>query len=173
MNEDVEILKGVRKRLGWDQAHMAHELGLNRSYLSQLENGARPIQPWVIERVTSIEAGAGKAMMALSEAVRGYGGLPPSAAALARSCVEHLAQFLEKAGADIVRLSWTVDELHRRFPLTKWDKENRAMMPAPMAEPEMEDQGGGMVRRDPAVENAARKALGTAPAPTDPAARKK
>jgi transcriptional regulator with XRE-family HTH domain len=170
MNEDVEILKGVRKRLGWDQAHMAHELGLNRSYLSQLENGARPIQPWVIERVTSIEAGAGKAMMALSDAVRGYGGLPPSAAALARSCVEHLAQFLEKAGADIVRLSWTVDELHRRFPLSKWDRENRAA--GITTEPEMEDRSGGLVKRDPAVENAARKALGAASMP-EPSPKKK
>ena len=168
MNSDVEKLREVRKRLGWDQAHMAHELGLNRSYLSQLENGARPIQPWVIERVTSIEAGAGKAMMALSEAVRGYGNLPPSASALARSCVEHLAAFLEKAGADIVRLSWTVDELHKRFPVTKWDKEIRAAAEATM--PEMEDRSGGLVKRDPAVENAARKALGTAPA--DPAKKK-
>lgn len=48
---DVEKLTSARKELELTQAQMAELLGLDRSYVSQLENGAKAIQEWVIERV--------------------------------------------------------------------------------------------------------------------------
>jgi transcriptional regulator with XRE-family HTH domain len=150
MNDDVEKLKTTRKRLGWDQAQMAKELGLNRSYLSQLENGARTIQPWVIKRLEEVELGADKGIAkirsALKDALQGYGELTPSTAAMARACMEYMAGFLERTGQDVVRLAWALDELHRRFPLDKW--EPRETAPAAGFEP----QGGGLAKTDPAVQ---------------------
>lgn len=49
--KNVEKLKAARLELGWTQAELAKELGLDRSYLSQLESGAKPIQGWVMERL--------------------------------------------------------------------------------------------------------------------------
>lgn len=51
---DVEKITSARKELGLTQAQMASELGLERSYLSQLENERKPIQPYVLERVDSL-----------------------------------------------------------------------------------------------------------------------
>jgi len=49
--EDVEKLITARKELGFSQGKMGHALGLDRAYISQLENGHRAIKPWVMERL--------------------------------------------------------------------------------------------------------------------------
>jgi len=54
MSENVEKLANVRHRLGKSQLEFALMIGIERSYLSQLENGKKPIQQWILDRVEKI-----------------------------------------------------------------------------------------------------------------------
>ena len=57
MAEDIRIrigrrLKGLRKRRGWTQVQMAERLGLDRSYLADVERGKRNISIVNLEVIT-------------------------------------------------------------------------------------------------------------------------
>lgn len=116
VNRDVEYLKAARKRLGWNQEELAKALGLDRSYLSQLENG-REIQPWVWERLEVIERGV-KAGVDKSTACREESTAPGSP--LEMQCREYLDDFLQTCHGDAAHLGWTLVELKKKFPLDLW-----------------------------------------------------
>lgn len=125
---DVEKLKSARKRLGWDQKKMGEALGLDRSYISQLENGARAIKPWVLERLEIIERGVAAGVekstpSTLNEARTPYRPAPvtlKSTSPLAQRCLDHCVEFIDGCEDDANRLGWTLVELQTRFPLNKW-----------------------------------------------------
>jgi transcriptional regulator with XRE-family HTH domain len=48
-------LRLIREGMRLTQSQMSDLLGLNRSYLSELESGRRPVQPWVIQRAEDVE----------------------------------------------------------------------------------------------------------------------
>jgi transcriptional regulator with XRE-family HTH domain len=127
VNKDVEKLKAARNRLKWNQEQMAHALGLDRSYLSQLETGARTIKPWVLDRVEVIErgvnAGVEKPMAFVETSQQSQHG------SLLTQCREHLNAFLDKCGADPAKLGWTLVELRRKFPLDYWEGEPEVRTP--------------------------------------------
>jgi transcriptional regulator with XRE-family HTH domain len=125
----VERLKLLRKRRGLTQAEFAKVIHLDRSYLSQLERGRRPIQPWLMERIEVLEKedvysvnmptvspsgqdGAG-ARVQVQEVPSPY--LPSP-----ESCVNYLRAFLEKCKQDPAKIAWTYVELTEHFPLNKW-----------------------------------------------------
>lgn len=44
MHDAIDV-KGLREKLGWDQARLADYLGLDRSSISRMENGQPPKGP--------------------------------------------------------------------------------------------------------------------------------
>jgi transcriptional regulator with XRE-family HTH domain len=50
----LEKLISVRKALGWTQEQMAGTLGLDRSYLSMLESGRRPLSDSIVNRAVAV-----------------------------------------------------------------------------------------------------------------------
>ena len=52
--EKAKTLRETRKRMGWTQQRMAKELGLDSTYLSQLENDRRPVDEYYITRAGDI-----------------------------------------------------------------------------------------------------------------------
>lgn len=48
-------LKSVREGLRLNQAQMAGLLGLNRSYLAELETGRRPLNDWIVKKAQEVE----------------------------------------------------------------------------------------------------------------------
>lgn len=71
-------LKAARERLGLTQAAMAKELKINRSYLSELESGAREVDDYYVEKadilVSAAEAGVKGREFAIAENPLPYGG---------------------------------------------------------------------------------------------------
>lgn len=55
ITNNVERLKEARKRRNMTQEEFAQLLHLERSYISQLENGHREILPWLLERIEVLE----------------------------------------------------------------------------------------------------------------------
>jgi transcriptional regulator with XRE-family HTH domain len=54
-------LKSYRTRKGWTLDEAAAELGLSKSYISELETGARP---WTLKAARKVEAATGGAIRA-------------------------------------------------------------------------------------------------------------
>jgi transcriptional regulator with XRE-family HTH domain len=48
-------LKIIRDNLNLNRAQMAGLLGLNRSYLAELEVGRKPLQDWIIKKAEEVE----------------------------------------------------------------------------------------------------------------------
>ena len=53
--EKAKQLRDVRHRLQWTQQQMAEALGLDASYLSQLENGRRKLDDWYLKKAGEFE----------------------------------------------------------------------------------------------------------------------
>ncbi|MGH8023725.1 MAG: helix-turn-helix domain-containing protein, partial [Limisphaerales bacterium] len=55
--EKAKRLRDLRHRLQWTQQQMAEALGLDASYLSQLENGRRKLDDWYLKKAGEFEQG--------------------------------------------------------------------------------------------------------------------
>ncbi len=57
MSQDpnIEKLRAARERLGYSQIELAKLIPLDRAYLSELENGRKKIQEWVMDKIEKIE----------------------------------------------------------------------------------------------------------------------
>jgi DNA-binding transcriptional regulator YdaS (Cro superfamily) len=91
---------------------MAERLGLDPTYLSQLENGARPVDPWYIQRAEEIESAFGKAKEVKETAPAGF-----DSSGVRERAHAYLDRVLDACDADEDKLRWTLVELQRRFPL--------------------------------------------------------
>jgi DNA-binding XRE family transcriptional regulator len=112
-SEKAKQLRDVRHRLQWTQQQMAEALGLDASYLSQLENGRRKLDDWYLKKAGEFEKG---------KTTKIYDKSTPEAYSMqtsAESCIAYLTRFLAtcKEPAHVV---WTYVELQQRFPLDKW-----------------------------------------------------
>jgi transcriptional regulator with XRE-family HTH domain len=111
--EKAKQLRDVRHRLQWTQQQMAEALGLDASYLSQLENGRRKLDDWYLKKAGEFEKG---------KTTKIYDKSTPEAYSMqttAESCLAYLTRFLGtcKEPAHVV---WTYVELQQRFPIEKW-----------------------------------------------------
>lgn len=111
--EKAKQLREVRHRLQWTQQQMAEALGLDASYLSQLENGRRKLDDWYLKKAGEFEK---------SKTTNIFGKATPESYSMqssAESCIAYLTRFLAtcKEPAQVV---WTYVELQQRFPLEKW-----------------------------------------------------
>src|SRR5580692_3128962 len=111
--EKAKQLREMRRRLEWTQQQMAEALGLDPSYLSQLENGRRKLDDWYLKKAGEFEKG---------KSTKIYDKSTPEAYSMqtsAESCLAYLTRFLAtcKEPAQVV---WTFVELQQRFPLEKW-----------------------------------------------------
>jgi transcriptional regulator with XRE-family HTH domain len=112
-SEKAKQLRDVRHRLQWTQQQMAEALGLDASYLSQLENGRRKLDDWYLKKAGEFEKG---------KSTKIYDKSTPESYSMqtsAESCLAYLTRFLAtcKEPAQVV---WTFVELQQRFPLEKW-----------------------------------------------------
>jgi DNA-binding XRE family transcriptional regulator len=124
--EKAKQLREMRRRLDWTQQQMAEALGLDPSYLSQLENGRRKLDDWYLKKAGEFEQ---------SKATNIFGNVTPESYSLqssAESCVAYLKQFLATC-KDPAKVVWTYVELQEHFPLDKWmhaDAEINSKMPS-------------------------------------------
>lgn len=51
----LEMVK-IREALGFTQQQMSDGIGINRSYLSELESGKRPLAGWIIEKARQLKS---------------------------------------------------------------------------------------------------------------------
>lgn len=152
-HENVEKLTRARTEvLKIRQADFAQLIGIDRSYLSRLENGHEEIQPWILKKVDELvqqnsvtnRTLSTPAAIGLRPEFRGEScavpqtremNEPPDALTMRdpaqayrasvdtkAECERYLREFLERCANDPDRLSWTKIELHEKFPLTKWEK---------------------------------------------------
>lgn len=126
--EKSKRLREVRQLLRWDQAQMARELGLTRTYVSELENGKAPVQDYVLDRIEILakrpEGMRGKLSEnphPLREDSSEYGAVH----SIRNKCHAYLNQFLDICAADEARLHWTYVELQKHFPLSIWGAKRR------------------------------------------------
>jgi transcriptional regulator with XRE-family HTH domain len=113
--DKAKQLRAVRQRLAWTQQQMAEALGLDPSYLSQLENGRRKLDDWYLKKAGEFER---------SKAMAESPPLQPTAT----SCLAHLKQFLATC-KDATQITWTHVELLEHFPLDKWTSAEAEMGP--------------------------------------------
>ena len=99
---------------------MAKAMGLDKSYLSQLENGRRPVDEFYVARAADIEKSNLINAQQVRESTASY-----SDDSIQQRCHRYLSSVLEECRHDEDRLRWTFVELQRHFPL----KESRP--PAP------------------------------------------
>ncbi len=105
-SDKAKRLREVRRRLEWTQQQMADALGLDASYLSQLENGHRNLDDWYLKKAGELE----KNQTAPE---------PRSSRPSAEACVAYLRQFLATC-KEPAKIVWTYVELQEHFPLDKW-----------------------------------------------------
>ena len=111
--EKAKQLREMRRRLEWTQQQMAEALGLDPSYLSQLENGRRKLDDWYLKKASEFERSKSGAIISTVSA-EAY-----SLESTAESCVAYLRQFLTTC-KDPAKIVWTYVELQEHFPLDKW-----------------------------------------------------
>ena len=112
-SDKAKQLREMRLRLDWTQQQMAEALGLDPSYLSQLENGRRKLDDWYLKKAGEFEQ---------SKASNIFGNATPESYSLqtsAESCITYLKQFLATC-KDPAKIVWTYVELQEHFPLDKW-----------------------------------------------------
>jgi transcriptional regulator with XRE-family HTH domain len=110
--EKGKLLRESRKRADLTQEQMAKALGLDKTYLSQLENGHRDIDEFYLVRAAEIEK-SNKVQAALADKA----GTRYDEEAVQSRCHSYLAAVLEECDGDEDKLRWTYVELQRRFPL--------------------------------------------------------
>jgi transcriptional regulator with XRE-family HTH domain len=111
--EKAKQLREMRRRLDWTQQQMAEALGLDPSYLSQLENGRRKLDDWYLKKAGEFEK---------AKTSNIFGAVTPESFSLqstAEACLSYLTQFLATC-KDPAKVVWTYVELQEHFPLTKW-----------------------------------------------------
>ena len=111
--EKARQLREMRRRLEWTQQQMAEALGLDPSYLSQLENGRRKLDDWYLKKAGEFEK---------TKSLNIFGNVTPESYSLqstAESCLAYLKQFLSTC-KDPAKIIWTYVELQEHFPLDKW-----------------------------------------------------
>lgn len=108
--EKARQLREVRRRLEWTQQQMADALGLDPSYLSQLENGRRKLDDWYLKKAGEFERAAGIVEVEVES---------QGSQCTAEACLAYLQQFLATC-KDPAKFSWTYVELQEHFPLDKW-----------------------------------------------------
>ena len=124
-SEKAKQLREMRLRLDWTQQQMAEALGLDPSYLSQLENGRRKLDDWYLKKAGEFEQ---------SKSANIFGSVTPESYSLqssAESCITYLKQFLATC-KDPAKIVWTYVELQEHFPLDKWihaDEEINSKLP--------------------------------------------
>lgn len=131
--EKAKQLREMRLRLDWTQQQMADALGLDPSYLSQLENGRRKLDDWYLKKAGEFEK---------TRTTDIFGRVTPESFSLqstAESCVTYLKQFLATC-KEPAKIVWTYVELQEHFPLDKWmnaEQELNSKLPsvAPTAAP--------------------------------------
>lgn len=110
--EKARQLREMRRRLEWTQQQMAEALGLDPSYLSQLENGRRKLDDWYLKKASEFEKN--KLAVPFVATSDSY-----SLQSTAESCLAYLQQFLTTC-KDPAKIVWTYVELQEHFPLDKW-----------------------------------------------------
>lgn len=110
--EKAKQLREMRRRLEWTQQQMAEALGLDPSYLSQLENGRRKLDDWYLKKASEFEKN--KMAAPFAAAPDSY-----SLQSTAEACIAYLQQFLTTC-KDPAKIVWTYVELQEHFPLDKW-----------------------------------------------------
>lgn len=111
--EKAKQLRETRRRLEWTQQQMAEALGLDPSYLSQLENGRRKLDDWYLKKASEFERSKATGPLV------GDSADAHSVESTAESCVAYLRQFLTTC-KDPAKVVWTYVELQEHFPLDKW-----------------------------------------------------
>lgn len=105
-----KLLREARKRLKWNQDEAGKALNLDPSYVSQLENGRRPVDFSYVEKLRDLEkSNQVKAQRAEDSLYSDY--------SLRTRCHDYLNEVLDACEADEDRLRWTYVELQRRFPI--------------------------------------------------------
>jgi hypothetical protein len=92
-------------------------LGLDPSYLSQLENGRRKLDDWYLKKAGEFEK---------TRTTDIFGRVTPESFSLqstAESCITYLKQFLSTC-KEPAKVVWTYVELQEHFPLDKWSDPN-------------------------------------------------
>lgn len=115
--EKARQLREMRRRLEWTQQQMAEALGLDPSYLSQLENGRRKLDDWYLKKAGEFEK---------TKSSNIFGSVTPESFSMqstAESCMAYLKQFLATC-KDPAKIVWTYVELQQHFPLDKWSDPN-------------------------------------------------
>jgi transcriptional regulator with XRE-family HTH domain len=112
--EKARQLREMRRRLEWTQQQMAEALGLDPSYLSQLENGRRKLDDWYLKKASEFEKSKSGGLIGASSEVY-------SLESTAESCLAYLRQFLITC-KDPAKIVWTYVELQEHFPLDKWNE---------------------------------------------------
>ncbi|HEV2330936.1 MAG TPA: helix-turn-helix transcriptional regulator [Verrucomicrobiae bacterium] len=121
--EKAKQLRDVRHRLQWTQQQMAEALGLDASYLSQLENGRRKLDDWYLKKAGEFEKG---------KTTRIYDKSTPEAYSMqttAESCLAYLTRFLGTC-KEPAHVMWTFVELQQHFPIEKWTAPEPEINPA-------------------------------------------
>ncbi|MGH7979375.1 MAG: helix-turn-helix domain-containing protein, partial [Limisphaerales bacterium] len=111
--EKAKQLRDLRHRLQWTQHQMAEALGLDASYLSQLENGRRKLDDWYLKKAGEFEK---------SNSTKIFSTPTPESYSMqttAESCITHLTRFLATCN-EPTQVVWTYVELQQRFPMDKW-----------------------------------------------------
>jgi transcriptional regulator with XRE-family HTH domain len=111
--EKAKQLRDVRHRLQWTQQQMAEALGLDASYLSQLENGRRKLDDWYLKKAGEFEK---------SKSTKIFNKPTPESYSMqttAESCIAYLTRFLATC-KEPTQVVWTYVELQQRFPVEKW-----------------------------------------------------
>ena len=112
-------LRDVRHRLQWTQQQMAEALGLDASYLSQLENGRRKVGDWYLKKAGEFERSKTPNILA-NVTAESY-----SMQTSAEACIAYFTRFLATC-TDPAKIVWAYVELQQRFPLDKWVVEAEA-----------------------------------------------
>jgi transcriptional regulator with XRE-family HTH domain len=110
--EKGKLLREARQRLGLTQEEMAKALGLDKTYLSQFENGHREIDSFYLRRAEEIEKSK-----KVNDAIGEQSGTKYDAESIQAKCHGHLSGWLKQCAGNEHELSWTFVELQRRFPL--------------------------------------------------------
>src|ERR1700739_4501391 len=114
--EKAKQLRDVRHRLQWTQQQMAEALGLDASYLSQLENGRRKVGDWYLKKAGEFERSKTPNILA-NVTADSY-----SMQTSAEACIAYFTRFLATC-TDPAKIVWAYVELQQRFPLDKWTVE--------------------------------------------------
>ena len=116
--EKAKFLRECRKKMGLTQADMAQRLGLDATYLSQLENDRRPIDDFYIDKVKDIQSRRGDAGDHGGGYVLNDRGPDPIGVGK-KKCLNHMRDYLSGCN-DANEVAWTLVELRHHFPLKGW-----------------------------------------------------